>query len=57
MKTMIHCGDGLRVLSTAETLAAIAQAESEKDPKHVLVQPLIDRQMLLDGRPFYIRWV
>lgn len=56
MKTMQHRGEGLKLLSVAEALAAVVDADRE-NPGNVLLQPLIEQQLLLEGKPFFIRWV
>ena len=51
---MQHRGKGLQILSSAETLAAVADADRES-PGNVLLQPLIEHQLLLEGKPFFLR--
>lgn len=54
LKSMRHRGKGLQVAVADDVLDIVMRSERTSTPV-VVAQTLLNRQLLLDGLPFYIR--
>lgn len=55
LKEEAHQGKGVHVLPSDATLGATLQRDTKGRPKFALAQQLVADQLLVGGRPFYIR--